>query len=122
MSMSQQTISFRPEEFQMLKTTIGNYLEYLDRMVPPSTERDRLLSVLQGVYVRLKQFLALGQKREGQCLWLTEAEVTAIDMGLVTFARLVPLVTQPSPEQEDAVLEFGKMRWRVRSLLPRPLH
>jgi len=120
--MSQQTVPFLPEEFRALKTTIGSYLNYLERMVPPSTERERTLSVLQGVYTRLYDLLALGQQREGQRLWLTEVEVAAIDMALLTFARLVPLIIKPCPEQEDTVLDLNKMRWRVRCLVVPPHH
>jgi len=121
--MSQQPVSFRPEEYRMLTATIGNYLEYLQQMVPPSAERDRLLSVLQGVHVRLRHVLVLGQKREGQRLWLTEVEVSAIEMALVTFARLIRLIIKPSEEQEGTILELDRMRWRVRTLLfPPPFH
>ncbi|MBV9019226.1 MAG: hypothetical protein JO125_07115 [Chloroflexi bacterium] len=112
--MSQQPVPFHPEEFRALKTTIGNYL---DQMVPPSAKRNRLMTVLQGVHVRLRHLLALGQKIEGQRFWLTDVEVMAIDMALVAVARLVRLIIEPSGEQEDTVLALDKMRWRVRMLV-----
>ncbi|MBV9709011.1 MAG: hypothetical protein JO125_16570 [Chloroflexi bacterium] len=117
-----RNVPLHPEEVRALKTIIGNYLDYLERMIPFSTERDRLLPVLQGVYTRLQRLLVLGQKVEGQRLWLTQEEATAIDIALLTFIHLVHLIIKPSQQLEDTVNELEKMRWRIRSLLVPPLH
>jgi len=117
-----RNVPLHPEEARALKTVIGNYFDYLERMIPSSTERNRLLSVLQGVYTRLQRLLVLGQQIEGQRLWLTEEEVAALDMALLTFLRLVHLIIKPSQQRDDTVDELEKMRWRIRSLSVPPLH
>ena len=117
-----RNVPLHPEEVRALKTIIGNYLDYLERMVPPSTERQREFFVLQGVYMRLQRLLVVGQQTEGQRLWLTQGEVAALDVALLTFVHLAHLIFKPSQQLEDTVNELEKMRWRIRSLLVPPLH
>jgi hypothetical protein len=117
-----RNVPLRPEEVRALTTTLNNYLEYLERMVAPSTERDSEFSVLQGVYVRLHHLLLLAPSPEGQRLWLTQGEVAAVDLALLTFVDLAHLIFKPSQQREDTVEELDKMRWRVRSLVLPPVH
>jgi hypothetical protein len=103
-----------------LTTTLGNYLDYLERMIAPSSERDRELAVLQGVYMRLQHLLAASG--QGQRLWLTQEEMATVDLALLTFVHLAHLIFKPSQQQEETVEELEKMRWRIRSLVVPPVH
>jgi hypothetical protein len=115
-----RNVPLQPEEVRALTTTLDNYLDYLERMIAPSSERDRELAVLQGVYMRLQHLLvASGQ---GQRLWLTQEEMATVDLALLTFVHLAHLIFKPSQQQEETVEELEKMRWRIRSLVVPPVH
>jgi hypothetical protein len=120
--MSQRLVPFGPEEFRALKSTIGSYLDYLDQMVGPSAERNDDVTVLEGVYTRLCELVVLGPKGEGQRFWLTRVELAAVDLAVLTVARLVGLVIKPCEQQEDRLLALDKMRWRIRMLVLPPQH
>jgi len=55
----------------------------------------------------------LRAKEEGVQLWLTDVEVSAIDIAVLTFCRLVPWVVEPSQERDETLQELEKLRVRV---------
>ena len=110
-------VPLHPGELRALHTAIGSYLNYLRNVSQPSRRRDTLMTVLQGVCMRLTRMLSLGKKIEGEQLWLTDIEVWAIDVAMLAFCRGVRLVVESSQQRDETLRELDKVRVRIKSLL-----
>ncbi len=118
--MKQRQVSELPtlpigfNDLAALRSIISGYLAYLRRTAAHSQQRQTLMHVLEGVYQRLTGISS--QVVEAR-IFLSVAEVEALNTAILGFAAFVRQKVSPSTERDETLRMLELLRQQLVTML-----
>ena len=108
------TVPVGMHDLAALRSILGGYLAYLHRATPRTQQRQRLIQVLQGVYQRL---MGISSQVVEVRLFLSVAELEAVNTAMLGFAAFVREKVLPSRERDDTLQTLEQLRQHIMTML-----
>ena len=109
------TVPISMNDLAALRSILGGYLAYLRRATPRTQQRQRLIQVLQGVYQRL---MGISSQAVEVRLFLSVAELEAVNTAMLGFAAFVYQKVLPSRERDDTLQTVEQLRLHLIAIIP----